>query len=92
MISTKEEEKNPQKKSCLVKTLEKIDTFLNLAYFFNLFKAMQLKVVLGSMTSIVSIDPWSFSGFVNIVFVFNFRYTLLLVFSYPGCLFCQLEV
>ena len=57
-----------KKTSCLIKVLDKIDSFLNMAYFFNIFKAMQLKAVIGAMTSILSIDPWSISGMLNILF------------------------
>ena len=84
ILSVKNEKKN-SKASCLYAILDKIDGFLNMAYFFNLFKAMQLEAVIGAMTSILSIDPWSLSGIVNVVFsvvVMLFYLVLILLVLY----------
>ena len=82
----KEQEKESiLRSSCLSKILDEVDTFLNMAYFFNLFKAMQLKAVIGAMSSILSIDPWSITGFINIAFsvlVILFYFVLLFLVVY----------
>ena len=46
---------------------------------------MQLKAVIGAMTSILSIDPWSFSGLANMLFsilVLLFYFVLILLVIY----------
>ena len=46
----------------LLKFFYKIDSFFNLAFFFNLLKAMQLRALTGVMISLLSINPRQFSG------------------------------
>ena len=88
ILCNKDEDQLPES-SCLYRGLDKIDTFLNLAYFFNLLKAMQLEALVGAMTSIISIDHRSLTGMLNLVFsvvVVAFYFLLIVLVVYLTCL------
>ena len=59
---------NVKKDSLIKKALYKIDTFLNIGYFFNLFKAMQLKAIIGILVSMSSTQKESLIDVANIMF------------------------
>ena len=74
-----------EKKSVLKKALLKMDGFLTLAYFFNLFKAIQLKAIIGAMVSILNIDSRSRRGQANIILslvILSFYVTLVILVSF----------
>ena len=54
-----------------IRMLLKLDSFINITYFFNLFKAMQLKALIGTLVSIKNMDPRSFTGQANLVLSFS---------------------
>ena len=86
--SRRNKNKQDSQTSSTAKLLDKIDTFLNMAYFFNMFKAMQLKAVIGATTSILSIYPWAVSGIANLVFsilTILFYFILILWIAYLVC-------
>ena len=67
-ILTSSQNSQKSQDSCLLKMLLKIDSFLNLAYFFNLFKVMELRAIVGTMVGALSLSPNSLTGILNTAF------------------------